>query len=65
MFANKQDLPDAMNVAEITDKLSLHGLHDMQFYIQNCCATTGNGLYEDQDWVWTTLQKIFKVNWKH
>ncbi|KAH1045375.1 hypothetical protein J1N35_036159 [Gossypium stocksii] len=27
VFANKQDLPDAMNTVEITDKLGLHSLH--------------------------------------
>lgn len=26
VFANKQDLPNAMNAAEITDKLNLHNL---------------------------------------
>ncbi len=26
VFANKQDLPNAMNAAEITDKLGLHNL---------------------------------------
>lgn len=26
VFANKQDLPNAMNAAEITDKLNLHQL---------------------------------------
>lgn len=26
VFANKQDLPNAMNCAEITDKLGLHSL---------------------------------------
>lgn len=26
VFANKQDLPNAMNAAEITEKLGLHGL---------------------------------------
>ena len=26
VFANKQDLPNAMNAAEITDKLGLHSL---------------------------------------
>lgn len=26
VFANKQDLPNAMNAAEITDKLALHSL---------------------------------------
>ena len=46
VFANKQDLPNAMSAAEMTDKLGLHGLRHRQWYIQACCATTGDGLYE-------------------
>ena len=34
VFANKQDLPNAMNAAEITDKLGLHGLRQRTWYIQ-------------------------------
>jgi ADP-ribosylation factor 1/2 len=34
VFANKQDLPNAMNAAEITDKLGLHGLRQRLWYIQ-------------------------------
>lgn len=34
VFANKQDLPNAMNAAEITDKLGLHGLKQRTWYIQ-------------------------------
>jgi ADP-ribosylation factor 1/2 len=36
VFANKQDLPNAMNAAEITDKLGLHGLRQRVWYIQVC-----------------------------
>lgn len=36
VFANKQDLPNAMNAAEITDKLGLHGLKQRTWYIQVC-----------------------------
>lgn len=32
VFANKQDLPNAMNAAEITDKLGLHSLRQRQWY---------------------------------
>ena len=28
IFANKQDLPNAMNVSEVTDKLGLHQLRN-------------------------------------
>ncbi len=34
VFANKQDLPNAMSVAEITDKLGLHSLRSRMWYIQ-------------------------------
>ena len=33
VFANKQDLPQAMNVAEITDKLGLHSLRNRKWYV--------------------------------
>ena len=49
VFANKQDLPNAMNAAEITDKLGLHSLRQRHWYIQSCCATSGEGLYEGLD----------------
>lgn len=51
VFANKQDLPNAMNAAEITDKLGLHSLRQRQWYIQSTCATSGDGLYEGLEWV--------------
>jgi len=51
VFANKQDLPNAMNAAEITDKLGLHALRQRQWYIQSTCATSGEGLYEGLDWL--------------
>ncbi|KAG6378742.1 ADP-ribosylation factor [Boletus reticuloceps] len=36
VFANKQDLPNAMNAAEITDKLGLQALRQRTWYIQVC-----------------------------
>lgn len=57
VFANKQDLPNAMSAAEMTDKLGLNNLRGRTWYIQACCATTGDGLYEGLDWLSATLQK--------
>ena len=34
VFANKQDLPNAMNASEITDKLGLQALRQRTWYIQ-------------------------------
>ncbi|KAL5247478.1 hypothetical protein ACHWQZ_G019380 [Mnemiopsis leidyi] len=55
-FANKQDLPNAMNAAEVTDKLGLHALRNRTWYIQATCATSGDGLYEGLDWLSTQLK---------
>merc|ERR1712233_176166 len=54
--ANKQDLPNAMNAAEITDKLGLHSLRNRNWYIQATCATSGDGLYEGLDWLSNQLK---------
>ena len=56
VFANKQDLPNAMTAAEITDKLALHALRGKNWYIQSTCATNGNGLYEGLDWLSNQLK---------
>lgn len=57
IFANKQDLPNAMNAPEITDKLGLQSLRQRGWYIQSACATTGDGLYEGLEWLSTNLRK--------
>jgi len=55
VFANKQDLPNAMSVAEVTDKLGLHSIRNRKWYIQSTCATSGDGLYEGLDWLSNVL----------
>jgi ADP-ribosylation factor protein 1 len=60
VFANKQDLPNAMNAAEITDKLGLHSLRNRNWYIQATCATSGDGLYEGLDWLSQQLKTQHK-----
>jgi len=57
VFANKQDLPNAMKVQEVTERLGLNKLRDRQWYIQGCSAPTGDGLYEGLDWLSNTLSK--------
>eukprot|EP00441_Pelagodinium_beii_P039010 CAMPEP_0197647462 /NCGR_PEP_ID=MMETSP1338-20131121/25442_1 /TAXON_ID=43686 ORGANISM="Pelagodinium beii, Strain RCC1491" /NCGR_SAMPLE_ID=MMETSP1338 /ASSEMBLY_ACC=CAM_ASM_000754 /LENGTH=180 /DNA_ID=CAMNT_0043221263 /DNA_START=82 /DNA_END=624 /DNA_ORIENTATION=- len=55
VFANKQDLPNAMPAAEVTEKLGLQTMRNRQWFIQSACATTGDGLYEGLDWLSRTL----------
>ncbi|CAE7391785.1 ARF1, partial [Symbiodinium necroappetens] len=54
VFANKQDMPNAMTAADVTEKLGLNDLHH-QWFIQSACATTGEGLHEGLDWLSRTL----------
>merc|ERR1712129_485423 len=60
VFANKQDLPNAMTAAEVTEKLGLQEMRNRQWYIQSACATTGDGLYEGLDWLSRTLSSAKK-----
>jgi len=57
VFANKQDLPNALSVADVTEKLKLNTIRNRAWYIQATCATTGDGLYEGLDWLSNTLSK--------
>jgi len=57
VFANKQDLPNAMSPGELTDKLGLNTLRNRRWYIQSTCATQGTGLYEGLDWLSSELSK--------
>ena len=43
VFANKQDLPNAMNAAEITDKLGLHSLRQRHWCVPRVARGGGLG----------------------
>mmetsp|Transcript_6815 Transcript_6815/g.10054 ORF Transcript_6815/g.10054 Transcript_6815/m.10054 type:complete len:182 (-) Transcript_6815:38-583(-) len=55
VFANKQDLPNAMTASEVTEKLGLHAIRGRNWFIQSTCAPSGDGLYEGLDWLSKTL----------
>lgn len=57
VFANKQDLPHAMSVAEVTEKLELHTLGNRRWHVQATTATTGEGLFEGLQWLRDSLNK--------
>ena len=60
-FANKQDLPHAMTVDEVTDKLELRDLQRRAWHVEPCCAMSGDGLYEGLEW----LSAAKKGDWTH
>mmetsp|Transcript_36081 Transcript_36081/g.90552 ORF Transcript_36081/g.90552 Transcript_36081/m.90552 type:complete len:178 (-) Transcript_36081:144-677(-) len=55
VFCNKQDITGAATVAQVTEMLQLHTISGRKWYIQACCATTGDGLYEGLDWLSSAL----------
>uniref|UniRef100_A0A3B4AGH7 ADP-ribosylation factor 5 n=1 Tax=Periophthalmus magnuspinnatus TaxID=409849 RepID=A0A3B4AGH7_9GOBI len=57
VFANKQDLPNALSVSELAEKLGLHALRNKDWHIESSCATQGTGLYEGLDWLSNELSK--------
>lgn len=56
IFANKQDLQNALTPMEITEKLQLIKLKDRNWYVQPSCAATGEGLFEGLNWLSQNLQ---------
>lgn len=60
VLANKQDLPGALNAEEITRKLKMKKYcSDRNWYVQPCCAITGEGLAEALQTV-TTFARQYK-----
>lgn len=50
VYANKQDLPNALKAPAVAEKLGLT-TQKRKWYIQACCATNGDGLYEGLEWL--------------
>ncbi|KAH0788941.1 ADP-ribosylation factor [Histomonas meleagridis] len=50
VYANKQDLPNAISPYELGNKLKLDKINH-PWKVQGTCATTGDGLYEGLDWL--------------
>jgi small GTP-binding protein len=51
IFANKQDLPNAITSSDLTDIMGLRFLKNRNWFLQASCAATGSGLYEGLDWL--------------
>eukprot|EP01092_Planopodium_desertum_P007951 TRINITY_DN3286_c0_g1_i1.p1 TRINITY_DN3286_c0_g1~~TRINITY_DN3286_c0_g1_i1.p1 ORF type:complete len:187 (+),score=7.19 TRINITY_DN3286_c0_g1_i1:77-562(+) len=51
IFANKQDLPNALSGKAVSDGLEMHEITDHPWHVQAACAKTGQGLDEGFDWL--------------
>ena len=59
VYANKQDLPNAIKPQELANKLRLNTITNRPWQIQGACATTGDGLYEGLDWLGEQINQHF------
>lgn len=46
-----------MSATEVTDKMGLHLMNNRAWYLQACCATSGDGLHEGLDWFTKQLEQ--------
>nr|CDS31046.1 ADP ribosylation factor arf [Hymenolepis microstoma] len=59
VLANKQDLPNAMRPAEITEGLGLHKFPaSRKWHVQATCAVNGEGIFEGLDWLGREIKEV-------
>jgi ADP-ribosylation factor-like protein 3 len=51
VFANKQDLPGALEPSEIAEGLNLFSVRDRAWQIEGCSAAQGIGIEHGMNWV--------------
>jgi small GTP-binding protein len=57
VYANKQDLPNAVKPKEMANLLQLMHMTNRVWHVQGTVATTGDGLYEGLEWIGRELRK--------
>ncbi|XP_076395476.1 ADP-ribosylation factor-like protein 3 isoform X1 [Megachile rotundata] len=57
VYANKQDLGQAVTAAEIAEGLGLHNIKDRDWQIQSCIATEGKGVKEGLEWACKNIKR--------
>lgn len=56
VLANKQDMPQAVPIAELTSKLGLRTAQNRKWYVQSTCAVSGDGIFEGLDWLASNIR---------
>ena len=51
VYANKMDLPNALTVPQISERLGLVNMRDRTWFVQASNAARGDGLFEGMDWL--------------
>jgi signal recognition particle receptor subunit beta len=56
VFANKMDLPDALQPAELAEQMQLPQVAQRAFHIRGCSALRNEGVQEGMKWLAGQLQ---------
>ena len=51
VFGNKKDLPGAMPLEEVMEKLDLNSIPFRTWFIHPSCSVTGDGIQEGLEWL--------------
>lgn len=57
LFANKMDLQEALQPAEIAEQIELHQLNQRAYHITGCSAIKHEGVQEGMKWLAKQLLK--------
>jgi len=60
VYANKQDVPNALSSAEVTSGLEMEKIKNHQWHVQPACAMNGDGLEAGLDWLADRLKEKIK-----
>jgi Arf/Sar family protein len=58
VYANKQDMPNALPPNEVCAQLGLSELRGRRWQVQGAVATRGEGLYDGLDWLSRELRSL-------
>ena len=65
VLVNKQDLPNAVSVSELIEKMGMHHFRDRQWFVQATCAVSGDGLHEGMEWLSTAIRRESQSMFRH
>eukprot|EP01089_Gocevia_fonbrunei_P004143 TRINITY_DN1413_c0_g1_i2.p1 TRINITY_DN1413_c0_g1~~TRINITY_DN1413_c0_g1_i2.p1 ORF type:complete len:187 (-),score=44.68 TRINITY_DN1413_c0_g1_i2:16-576(-) len=62
VFANKQDMSQALSPAEIAESLDVNNIRSRKWHVQGASATNGDGLYEGLDFLANAVREWQQSN---
>ncbi|CAM9845736.1 unnamed protein product [Choristocarpus tenellus] len=60
IFLNKQDLPGAVTPSQALEKLAIDNQNPLKhrsWYLQACCAVSGEGIHAGLEWLYQTMKE--------